>query len=173
MKLIGKFLRFAFTEKGDIEATFVVSNHFLQSLQKLDKERLLDIKVDEKKSQRSLDQNRLLWKLIHEIDVHENGNTDKDSEMYLYMNLIKGSRIELDYLQGLETMKEPLERVYRVVEVKERRRSEKGVETCVFACYKGSSHFTVEEMSRFIDYTLGYASKLDIEIAYYQRELNG
>ena len=49
MKLIGKFLRFAFTEKGDIEATFVVSNHFLQSLQKLDKERLLDIKVDEKK----------------------------------------------------------------------------------------------------------------------------
>jgi hypothetical protein len=63
---------------------------------------LLEIDVNEKKSQRSLRQNALLWELISQIDIHENGRTHKESEMLLYANLIKMAKIRIDYYQTLE-----------------------------------------------------------------------
>ncbi|QIK70865.1 hypothetical protein G7062_11410 [Erysipelothrix sp. HDW6C] len=169
MKLIGKLRDFFFTDK-DIVVTFTIGRQYWKSLNKIDKERLLDISINDKKSQRTLEQNRMIWALIHEIDKHENGSTDKGSEMELYKNLIKNARIQIDYLQGLEQTKESLSKVYRVVEIIERRTTDKA-DTVVFGCYRGTSQFDKEEMSIFIEVVLSYAEQIGLGTTYYVDEL--
>ena len=170
MKIIGRKKDVLFSEKG-LVISFEVPQHYHEVLGKIDTERLLEIDIKDKKSQRTLNQNALLWQLIHTIDIFENGHTDKESEMNLYTNLIKMAKIRIDYLQSLPEAKETLLQVYRVVEDKDRRTSEKGVETVVFACYRGTSQFTTEEMSDFIDTVIAYAHQIDMHIPYYEQEL--
>jgi hypothetical protein len=170
MKFIGTFREVLHTDTS-IRVTFDISKHYYRTVNELSKERLLEIEVNEKRGQRSLNQNRLLWELIHQIDLSENGRVDKDSEMNLYMNLIKMSKIRIDYFQTLREAKEMLENAYRVVEEKESRIS-KGVETVVYACYRGSSHFNKEEMTSFIETVLNYASQLGLNIDTYVDELS-
>jgi hypothetical protein len=170
MKFIGTFREVLHTDTS-IRVTFDIGKQYYRTVNELSKERLLEIEVNEKRGQRSLNQNRLLWELIHQIDLAENGRVDKDSEMNLYMNLIKMSKIRIDYFQTLREAKEMLENAYRVVEEKESRIS-KGVETVVYACYRGSSHFNKEEMTLFIETVLNYASQLGLNIDTYVDELS-
>lgn len=170
MKLIAKYLRHAFTQSGDIELTFSVGKSFNRAINQLNQERLLDVSINDKKSQRSLNQNAYLWALIHEIDLFENGRVSKESEMELYKKLISLAHVKIEYWQGLEAMKPSLENFYRVIEVAERRSSDKA-DTVMLACFRGSSHFSKEEMIDFIDATLDYATKLGMDITYYEKEL--
>lgn len=171
MKLIGTFREVLHTDSS-LRITFDVPRHYIQSIQELSKERLLEIDINERKGQRTLRQNALLWELIHQIDLHENGRTHKDSEMALYINLIKLAKIRIDYYQTLPEATESLLRAYRYVEVKESRTSEKGTETVVIACYRGSSQFTKEEMTDFIETIFNYATQIGMNIDYYVDELS-
>lgn len=170
MKLIGTFREVLHTDNS-IRITFDVSKHYYRSVSDLSKERLLEIDVYEKKGQRTLNQNRLLWELIHQIDLAENGRVDRDSEMNLYINLIKLSKIRIDYFQTLKEAKPMLENAYRYVEEKESRMSN-GVETVVYACYRGSSHFNKDEMTDFIESVLNYAQELGLNIDSFVDELS-
>jgi len=170
MKIIGTFKE-VFRTDTSLRIVFDIPKHYIHSVSDLSKERLLEIDINERKAQRSLRQNALLWELINQIDLHENGRTDKDSEMNLYINLIKLAKIRIDYYQTLPDVVESLLRAYRYVEVKESRISEKGSETVVIACYKGSSQFDSKEMSDFIETVLNYASRIGLNIEYYVDEL--
>ena len=170
MKLIGKLRDYFFTDKNII-VQFEIPKHYLKSINRIDKERLLQIDIQDKKSQRTLQQNAYIWALIHEIDRKENGSVSKESEMELYRNLIKMARVRIDYLQTIPEALETLQNTYRVVEEIESRISEKGVETNVYACYRGTSQFNKEEMSDFVEVILQYANNLGIDITYYEREL--
>ena len=170
MKIIGKLRDYFFTDKNII-VQFEVPKHYLRSINRIDKERLLQIDIQDKKSQRTLQQNAYIWALMTEIDKKENRYADKDSLMDLYKNLIKMARVRIDYLQGIPQALEMLQDAFRVVEVIESRTSEKGVETHLFACYRGTSQFSKEEMSDFVEVILQYAQNTGIEIAFYEREL--
>ena len=170
MKIIGTFKEVLQTDTS-LRVTFDIPKHYIHSVRELSHERLLEIEINERKAQRSLRQNALLWELIHQIDLHENGRTDKDSEMALYINLIKLAKIRIDYYQTLPEAIESLLRAYRYVEIKESRMTEKGTETVVLACYKGSSNFDTKEMSDFIDTILNYATKVGLNTDYYVDEL--
>lgn len=167
MKLIGKFKEYTFTDKSML-IQFEVPKRYLQSIQRIDTEKLLELDIQNRKSQRSLKQNSYLWALIAEIDKHENRHTDKDSQMLLYINLIKMARVRIDYLQTIPEVLPTLENVFRYVKEIETRVSEKGVETKLYECYRGTSQFNQEEMSDFINVTIQYAESLDIDVTYYR-----
>jgi len=171
MKIIGKFNEFTYTDIS-LRISFDIPKHYLKSVKELSKERLLEIDVNEKKSQRSLRQNALLWELISQIDIHENGRTHKESEMLLYANLIKMAKIRIDYYQTLEEAGEMLSKAYRYIEEKERRPNEKGSETVVYACYRGSSQFDIKEMTDFIETIINYATHIGMNVEYYADELS-
>ena len=60
---------------------------------------------------------------------------------------------------------------YRVVEIVEKRLNDNDVETCVFACYIGSSNFDKKQLSDFVETILHYAGRIGLEITYYSNGL--
>lgn len=168
MKLNAKYSRISFTEKGDIELTLTVPKHYHARLNNLDTERSYEVDIKEKTNQRTLAQNNLIWALMNEIDKSENGYASEEGVESIYMMLIRMARIEIEYWQGLEGMMTALKGGrYRVVDIVEKRQSGNDVETCIFACYLGSSSFDKKQLSNFVETILNYAANIGLEITYY------
>ena len=126
------------------------------------KEKELTLTITDKKESKTNQQNRYAWKLISMIDKKINGF--RSDEMQLYKMILKQANIDPIYLEGLEATQQALERTFRVVEVIERRVSQRGTETLLFKCYKGISLLTKEEMSDLIEVILQYCQEYDIEV---------
>lgn len=172
MKLIGKYVRTVFNQDGDLEITLAVNKRYWQTIQTLDPNKYLDIRLDDKKSQRTLRQNDKLWALIHDIDKKVNGRVSEEGEGTIYRQIIKQAKIRTEYIQALEKAQPILEQTFRCVVPRERRTSDKGVEVIVYECYIGSSQFSKEEMADFIDSALDYAERAGVEdVVYYREEL--
>ena len=120
----------------------------------------MDLTVEFKpyKSQRSLNQNALLWKLISEIDLAENGRPSEAGEMSVYANLIKMAGISTAiYTTTKEAYKETERRkLFRHIEIL----ADGNMVT--WRGYYGSSTFDTAEMNLLIETVKDYASKLNI-----------
>lgn len=172
MKLNANYSRKSYNEKGDIELTLTIPKQYHTQIGKLDTERIYEIDIKERSNQRTLAQNNLIWALMNEIDKKENGLASESGVNDIYINLIKIARIEVEYWQGLEDMKKALEGGrYRVVDIVEKRQSGNDVETCIFACYLGSSSFDKKQLSDFVETILNYAGSIGLEITYYNDRL--
>ncbi len=168
MKLTADYTRRSINENGEVELTFTLADFgAIKASQTLDKKRYtLDLK--EYKSSRSLEQNRLIWALIGEIDKKINGYaTSKDSHLDIYCQIITMAKIRVEYIETLERAKESLDKVFRVVKEVERRTSNKGVETVLYQCFYGTSTFDVKEMSDFIESLLHYAQQCEVSLSGY------
>ncbi len=126
----------------------------------------LTLSITDKKENKTNQQNRYAWKLISMIDKKINGY--RSDEMKLYRMILRQANISPIYLEGLEATQTALERTFRVVEVIERRVSQRGTETLLFKCHKGISLLTKEEMSDLIEVILQYCQEYEIEV---EREL--
>ena len=73
MKLIGNYVRRSFNEKGNVEITFELPNYGskLQTDDLKKVQYILDIK--EPRSQRSVNQNALMWELLGKISIKISG----------------------------------------------------------------------------------------------------
>ena len=172
MKLNANYSRKSYNEKGDIELTLTIPKQYHTQVGKLDTERIYELDIKERSNQRTLAQNNLIWALMNEIYKKENGLASESGVNDIYMNLIKMARIQVEYWQGLEEMKKALQGGrYRVVEIVEKRLNDNDVETCVFACYIGSSNFDKKQMSDFVETILHYAGRIGLEITYYSNGL--
>lgn len=120
----------------------------------------MDLTVEFKpyKSQRSLNQNALLWSLISEIDLAENGRPSEQGEMSIYANLIKMAGISTAiYTTTREAYEETKRRkLFRHIEVLA------DGETITWRGYYGSSTFDTAEMNLLIDTAKDYAQNLGI-----------
>jgi len=111
------------------------------------------------KKNRSLEQNKMIWAILTIIQEHT--GTDK---WELYLNLLEQVGVLVEYLEAIPEAEATLKRVYRIVEVKEHRLSSRGVKTCLFKCYVGSSTFNTNEMKILLDESISLASSLGIQI---------
>ncbi len=136
------------------------------------KDEELSVEIKKYRSNRSLRQNALLWKLIHEIDRVENGRNSEEGEMSIYCNLIKMAKVKTVFLETVEEAKSMLEDTFRVVKERERRESKKGTTTVLYECYIGTSKFDTKEMTDFIEITLDYASKIGVNLIGYEELRN-
>lgn len=145
---------------GSTMLSFVIPTYMAKYVQLKD----IDYKIEitEVKSKRSLQQNKYLWVLINKI-----AQAQQMDDMDIYTQLIEMANIEAVFFESVPQGKRYLQESFKVVKEIEDRVSAKGVKTVLYKCYFGTSHFTVEEMSAFIDRTLDYATQCGIDVSEY------
>ena len=119
------------------------------------KEYLMELK--EPKSKRSLEQNKLLWLLIHKI-AKETFQDDND----VYCAVLERADALSDYVITAMDMQDTLRKSFRGVKFI-RMQEVNGKDCYVYKVYLGSSKMNTSEMTELIDITMQVASELGID----------
>lgn len=165
MKTLGTYKRKSINEDGDLEITFAISNYYSKKeCGLLEKDKLYNLDIEEKKGKKTLQQNRYFWKLCSLIAEKMNKDTDV---IGIYCDALKNASIKFDYIMALPEAEETLKKHYRVVRIIEER-NYNGQLMYVYQLFAGSSKFNKEEEGKIIDYILDLAEKLDINTDYWE-----
>ena len=127
------------------------------------------VSIEPKKRKRSLEQNRLFWKLVGEIAKKEDGNLRNIDDLYTYLLQMAGAKYEVVNVkhEALNSLRSIFKHI-RIVKQRE-------VRGCLWdSCFVfyGSSTFNTKEMSQLIDTTLNYAQEVGVEnVNEYWREV--
>lgn len=116
--------------------------------------------VDFKKyySSRSLEQNRLMWKIIQRIAKE----TDND-EWEIYTQGLEHADCLSEYLMIIPEALESIKKSFRAVRICQER-VYNGKNVLIVKVFVGSSKFDTEEMTRLIEYFIHLASEFGIFI---------
>lgn len=169
-KIIAEFTRRATLDDGSMEITFKVNNwNYKQFISQLEQKQYA-LELNEIKNARTLQQNKYLWALIHEIAEKENGHLK--NEMETYCALLELANAKYEYIRVLSHAVETLKatvgiRALQIVRVVE----ENGKEFSDCKVYIGSSKFNTKEMAQLIDTTIDYAERIGIETQFYREVL--
>lgn len=124
---------------------------------KLDMEKVYICEIKELKSKRSLEQNKLLWKLIHRI-AKETFQSDED----VYCAVLERADALSDYVITATDMGEALRKTFRGVKFV-RMQTVNGKDCFVYKVYLGSSKMNTAEMNELIEITMQVCSELGID----------
>lgn len=148
------------------ELKVILPEHDLEKLKQFAPGEVVKLEIKRQKDKRTLKQNRYIWLIISMIDEKINGYCS--DEMNIYCQIIEQAKIKTDYIQTLEGAKKRLEDIYRVVKEVEKRGN-----SVLYRCYLGTSQFTKEEMTRFIEVLINRAYQEDIDVLQYESLLRG
>lgn len=129
-------------------------------LLKLEMDKLYICEIKQPKLQRSLQQNRLLWKLIHSI-AKETYQDDMD----VYCAILEKADALSDYVITAIEMEDALRKSFRGVKFI-RTQEVNGKECYVYKVYIGSSKMSTKEMTELLEITLQICGDLGIEVCY-------
>ena len=127
----------------------------------LEKEYQLEIK--ELKSTRTVQQNRYMWALIHEIAKEQ----DMD-DMEVYIQALEEANAKYEYIMAPEEAEENLKKGFRAVKVV-RPEIHNNKKFYVYKCFVGSSKFNTQEMTRLIDVIVSWCHELNISTDIYEK----
>ena len=130
----------------------------ITDLLKLDMDKTYICEIKEPKSKRSLEQNKLLWKLIHRI-AKETYQSDDD----VYCAVLERADALSDYVITAVDMEEALRKSFRGVKFI-RMQEVNGKECYVYKVYLGSSKMDTKEMNELIDITMQVCGELGIDM---------
>lgn len=168
MNALVKFERSGFTEDGLREYTFTTSSKL-----DLNKEKSYVINLKENRPKRSLAQNALLWEIINQICMEQDGNL-KDTDI-VYGQLLQMAGVEEQTITKTMTAYE-MEKELRRADVRSYKiLAKKVVGHKLYyhvQVFLGSSNYNTQEMSKLIDTALDYAAGLGIETNYWKELLN-
>ena len=129
----------------------------ITDLLKLDMDKIYICDIKEPKSKRSLEQNKLLWKLIHRI-AKETYQDDMD----VYCAVLERADALSDYVITATDMSEALRKTFRGVKFV-RMQEVNGKDCYIFKVYLGSSKMNTAEMTELIEITMQVANELGID----------
>ena len=112
--------------------------------------------VKEKKTTRSLQQNKLLWELIHKIAKQQN-----QEDMEVYCALLERADAKSEYIITATEMEEALRKTFRGVKFI-RKQLVNNKECNIYKVYLGSSKMKTKEMTELLDITIQLCSELEI-----------
>ena len=135
----------------------LVENIYTDLDPELDKEYSMEIK--EVRNHRTLQQNKYMWALIHEIAHHESMN---QSEVEVYTLALEEANAKYIYLLGTPEVEDELKKNFRAVRVV-RPTIENGKEFIVYKCFIGTSKMDTKEMTKVVDIIIAWAEELGIE----------
>lgn len=124
-------------------------------------ERLLCEKVyeiKEYKSNRSNEQNRLMWAIIQSIS-----KSTQNDEMDVYIAGLEHANVKPEFIAGLPDIENDLKKVFRAVKPFGTVLTEEGKELVRYKVYIGSSKFNTNEMTMLVNYFIQKAQELGIE----------
>ncbi len=162
-------IRYNTTDAGDIEVVLTVEGYnnkrIATRLVAELKGKQITFSAKELKSQRSIEQNSMLWALIHKLSDHINGSHRDEDMMDIYGKLLIRGNIKREYVRVLEKAKHILDENFRaVIEVPNSKRQEaNGNVTIGYWVYYGSSKFNVKEMTELIEIALDICSELGLD----------
>lgn len=125
-------------------------------LLKLEMDKLYICDIKEPKTKRSLQQNRLLWKLIHRI-AKETYQDDMD----VYCGILEKADALSEYLITATDMEDAFRKSFRGVKFI-RMQEVNGKECYVYKVYLGSSKMDTKEMSELLDITFQICGEFGI-----------
>lgn len=128
----------------------------IPELMKLDMEKYYVCDIKEPKSKRSLEQNRLLWKLIHDI-----AKETQHDDMEIYCTALERADAKSDYVITATDMEDALRKSFRGVKFI-RMQEVNGRECYVYKVYIGSSKMNTNEMTELLDIVLKICYELGI-----------
>ena len=131
---------------------------------KLDMDKLYMVEIKEPKSKRSLEQNKMLWQLIHAIAKQQN-----QDDMEVYCTLLERADALSDYIITAKLTVEELRKNFRGVMFM-RTTEVKGKEFNVYKVYLGSSKMNTKEMTELLDIALQLCGELNIPTWGYEYE---
>ena len=112
--------------------------------------------IKEKKTTRSLQQNKLLWELIHKIAKRQN-----QDDIEVYCALLERADALSDYIITATEMEEALRKTFRGVKFI-RKQIVNDKECNIYKVYIGSSKMSTKEMTELLDITIQLCSELQI-----------
>ena len=123
---------------------------------KLDMNTLYICDIKEPKTKRSLQQNRLLWKLIHSI-----AKATYQDDMDVYCSILEKADALSDYVITAMEMEDALRKSFRGVKFI-RMQEVNGKDCYVYKVFIGSSKMDTKEMNELLDITLQVCGELGI-----------
>ena len=137
-------------------------DELINELLKLEYGKVYSTEIKEPKSKRTIQQNKYMWALIHEI-----AKIQMQDDMEIYISALEQANAKYTYILGLEDIQEQLQKNFRAVKVV-RPETFKGKQFLVYKCFIGSSKFNKQEMTKLLDIVIGYAEQLDINTNIYE-----
>ena len=129
----------------------------ITDLLKLDMDKFYICEIKEPKSKRSLEQNKLLWKLIHHI-----AKETQQDDMDVYCAILERADALSDYVITATDISEALRKSFRGVRFM-RMQEVNGKDCYIFKVYIGSSKMNTAEMNELIEITMQVAGELGID----------
>lgn len=124
----------------------------------MDMDKLYLVEVKEPKSKRSIEQNKMLWKLIHSI-----AKATHNDDMDVYAACLERADAKSDYIITAYDMEDDLRKCFRGVRFV-KKQEVNGKECNVYKVYLGSSKMDTKEMTELIDVCLQIASEYGIDV---------
>lgn len=164
MKIVGKFLKRVTNEEGNVELTLLIENYRNREIIKdLEKDKDYRITFNIVKSKRSIEQNNLMWAIIHEIAVARGGERAGNDDWDIYLEALERAGAKYEYIAVLPQAEKLLKETYRAV----KRMNSFEMNGTTFNSYKvyyGSSKMDTKEMSILMETVLDMAAENGIEI---------
>lgn len=169
MKLIGELRDIVKDSKGDVVVSFAISNYTQQQIIDKLKEDKYSIEIKKYKDNRTLEQNRLLWKLISVIDETINGQSSPDNEMSIYISALLKAGAKYTYLAAEKRVEDELKSAFRAVQYVKPYNEEK--ETAIYRVFYGSSKMDKKEFSLLVDAVKQLGYECGVEMSYWEEML--
>lgn len=125
-------------------------------LMNYDMEKLYIVDIKEPRSKRSIQQNKLLWQLIHHI-----AKETKQDDMDVYCACLERADALSDYVITATEMETALRKSFRGVKFC-RMQEVNGKDCYIYKVYIGSSKMTISEMNELIDVCFAICAELNI-----------
>jgi hypothetical protein len=128
----------------------------------------ISVELTEKKSQRSLDQNAMLWSLITKLSLRTCGDKSPTALNQLYCAMLEEANCVSEYIVAPKSdeMETKLTKAFRAIRNMGARtvmdKNGKPKDGVLYQCFIGSSKFTTAEMSSLIETTLDKCAEFGI-----------
>ena len=131
-------------------------------LNELDDSKEYKIEISEIKSKRSLEQNKLMWELLHRLEIKT-----RETAMSWYIKALVDTGAKFDYIWATEKTEDSLKKQFRAVE-RVKPYKIKDSEGWLYRVIVGSSKFNVSEMNELLDTVIRYCNNWDIQVEEYE-----
>lgn len=165
MKIFGEYKRFLTDEEGNVEVSFSIGNlYHIESIKQLIKGNKYELEIKEKKSKRSIEQNKLMWQLISDIDIAMNGKHTDIIEIYCMC--LERASVKYIIIPAIEDVEDYLKKSFRGVR-KLRCITIDGKLGYEFQCFIGSSRMNTKEMKDLIEIIMDIAEEVGVDTRKY------
>lgn len=161
MKLLGKVI----DTEGELLLIRVPPFH-ISKANRIPKEQEFSIEFEETGKQRTLAQNRLMWRLIHEIAIEQSGRADKAADEEVYHTALERANVKFDFIAVLPEAEGMLRKNFRGVKMVQQMGKMN-----LYKVFLGSSEMNKKEMSELIETLLDMAVEVGLDRHYWKEVL--